>query len=273
MTLAPTRRDDPHPGRAVTARTNARTTARSVLPVVGSLVVFVVAWQALVVVAGYPVFVLPGPATVVERFASAWLDGTMWPHFATTLVEILLGFALGAASALLVGLLLARSRVAERLLSPYIVAAQATPILALAPLIALWFGSGLVSKLVICSLIVFFPVAVATMVGIRSVDRRLLEMSASFRASRAQVVMKVEIPAALPAILGGMRVGITLAVIGAIIGEWSGGDQGLGVLINLARGSLFDIPLMFATLMTLGLLGVALYLSMIVIERRLVGVR
>lgn len=246
---------------------------RSVAPIAASLVVFVALWQIVVVVAGYPVFVLPGPGTVVDRFATAWLDGTMWPHFVTTLVEILLGFALGAAAGLLVGLLLARSHVAERLLSPYIVAAQATPILALAPLIALWFGTGLLSKLVICALIVFFPVAVATMVGIRSVDRRLLEMSASYRASRAQVIAKVEIPAALPAILGGMRVGITLSVIGAIIGEWTGGDKGLGVLINLARGSLFDIPLMFATLMTLGLLGVALYLLMIVVERWLVGVR
>lgn len=246
---------------------------RSIVPVVASLVVFVGAWQAVVAVTRYPVFVLPGPGTVVERFVTAWLDGTMWPHFVTTLVEILLGFAIGAAAGLLVGLLLARSRIAERLLSPYIVAAQATPILALAPLIALWFGTGLLSKLVICSLIVFFPVAVATMVGIRGVDRRLLEMSASYRASRAQVIAKVEVPAALPAILGGMRVGATLAVIGAIIGEWTGGDRGLGVLINLARGSLFDIPLMFATLMTLGLLGVALYLLMIVVERWLVGVR
>jgi len=147
------------------------------------------------------------------------------------------------------------------------------PILALAPLIALWFGSGLVSKLVICSLIVFFPVAVATMVGIRSVDRRLLEMGRSFRATRWQVITKLEIPAALPAILGGMRVGATLAVIGAIVGEWAGGDNGLGVLVNLALGSLFDIPLMFATLMTIGLLGVALYLVMVLIEHRLVGER
>ena len=164
-------------------------------------------------------------------------------------------------------------RLAERLLSPYLVAAQATPVLALAPLIALWFGTGLPSKLVITTLIVFFPVAVATMVGLRSVDPRLLEMARSFRATSGQVIHRVEIPAALPAILGGMRVGITLAVIGAIIGEWAGGDQGLGVLINISRGSLFDIPLMFATLATLALLGVALYLVMVLIERRLVGDR
>ncbi len=268
----------PVPAGAGTASgaSRARRSRRAVFaagPVVTSLVVFLAAWQAVVFVGGYPPFILPGPLTVAERFVRAWADGTMWPHARTTLVEVLLGFAIGAALALVVGVGLARSRLAERLLSPYLVAAQATPILALAPLIALWFGTGLVGKLVITTLIVFFPVAVATMVGIRSVDPRLLEMARSFRASGWQVVTRVEVPAALPAILGGMRVGVTLAVIGAIVGEWAGGDTGLGVLINVARGSLFDIPLMFATLLTLALMGVALYLVMVLIERRLVGDR
>ena len=244
-----------------------------VLPVVASLVVFVLAWQLIVFVAGYPSFILPGPYTVAERFIRAWSDGMMWPHTQTTLVEVLLGFAIGASIGLVTGIGLARSRLAERLLSPYLVAAQATPILALAPLIVLWFGSGLPSKLVICTLIVFFPVAVATMVGIRSVDPRLLEMARSFRATEWQTITRVEVPAALPAILGGLRVGITLAVIGAIVGEWAGGETGLGVLINIARGSLFDIPLMFATLLTLALVGVSLYVVMVLIERRLVGER
>ena len=127
-------------------------------------------------------------------------------------------------------------------------AAQATPILALAPLIVLWFGNGLSSKVVICALIVFFPVAIATMVGIRSVDPRLLELGRSLRATRRQIVARSRSRPRCPTILGGMRVGVTLAVVGAIVGEWAGGEKGLGVLINLARGSLFDIPLMFATL-------------------------
>jgi NitT/TauT family transport system permease protein len=242
-------------------------------PIVVSLIVFIAVWQAVVFVSGFKSFVLPGPWTVAERFVTAWADGTMWPHVQQTLIEVLLGFALGAALALAVGILLARSRLAERLLSPYLVAAQATPVLALAPLIVLWFGNGLASKLVITTLIVFFPVAVATMVGIRSVDPRLLEMARSFRATEWQTISKVEVPAALPAILGGMRVGVTLAVIGAIVSEWAGGEKGLGVLINIARGSLFDTPLMFAALATLAMLGVGLYLVMVLIERRLVGER
>ena len=242
-------------------------------PVGLALVVFVAAWKAIVVVGGYPPFILPPPESVAARFVDAWASGVIGPHAAATLVEIALGFAVGAGLALAVGYLLARSVLAERLLSPYLVAAQATPILALAPLLALWFGPGLTSKVVICALIVFFPVAVATMVGIRSVDARLLELARSLRATRRQIVLTLEIPAALPNILGGMRVGVTLAVVGAIVGEWAGAERGLGVLVNLARGSLFDIPRMFATLVTIALVGVALYLVVVLVERRLVGVR
>lgn len=256
-----------------TARPAHRARWRDWLPVLVGLVVFLAAWKAFVVIGDYPAFILPAPEVVAARFGEAWTSGIMWPHTATTLTEILLGFVVGATAAVLVGILLARSRFAERLLSPYLVAAQATPILALAPLIALWFGSGLLSKVVICALIVFFPVAIATMVGIRGVDRRLREMARAYRATRRQLLLRVEVPAALPAILGGMRVGITLAVIGAIIGEWVGGDQGLGVLINLARGSLFDTPLLFATLLTIALIGIVLYLLTVLVERRLVGVR
>ncbi len=243
------------------------------IPITASLAVFVVVWQAIVFLTGYPSFILPGPWTVAVRFVKAWSDGTIERHAATTLLEILLGFAIGSTLGLLSGILLARSRLAERLLSPYIVAAQSVPILALAPLLVLWFGTGLLSKLVITTLIVFFPVAIATMVGIRTVDPGLLEMARSFRATGRQIAIRVEIPAALPSILGGMRVGVTLAVIGAIVAEWAGAESGLGVLINIARGSLFDIPLMFATLVTLAMIGVALYACMVVIERRLVGDR
>jgi NitT/TauT family transport system permease protein len=242
-----------------------------VLPVLSAGVVFVVAWKLVVVIGNYPTFVLPAPEVVAGRFVTAWSDGTMPPHAAATLTEILLGFAVGASFAVLFGYLLARSPLAEKLLSPYLVAAQATPILALAPLLVLWLGTGLLPKVVICALIVFFPVAVATMVGIRSIDARLLELGHSLRATRWQVFRHLELPAALPQMLGGMRVGVTLAVIGAIVGEWAGAERGLGVLVNLARGALFDFPLMFATLLTIAAIAVALYLIVVLIERALVG--
>jgi NitT/TauT family transport system permease protein len=243
------------------------------LPVVAALAVFLVVWRLAVVITGFPEFILPTPEAVAGRWVTAMLDGIIEPHLAATLVEIALGLLVGAGFGLVVGYGLARSQLVERLLSPYLVAAQATPILALAPLIALWFGPGLLGKVLICALIVFFPVAVSTMVGIRSVDARLLELGRALRATRRQVLTTLEIPAALPSIFGGLRVGVTLAVVGAIVAEWAGADRGLGVLINLARGSLFDIPLMFATLLTIALVGIALYLVVVAIERRMVGAR
>ena len=250
---------------------NLKRLANQVAPVAAALAVFLVVWQVIVSVGNYPSFILPDPGRVLERFVRAWAQGTLEPHALTTLTEIALGLLAGGLTGLALGILLARSGLAERLLSPYIVAAQATPVLALAPLIALWFGSGLGSKVLICALIVFFPIAVATMVGIRSVDAKLLELARSLRATRWQVLTKLQIPGALPQILGGLRIGVTLAVVGAIVGEWAGADRGLGVLINLARGSLFDIPLMFATLLTIALIGVGLYLAVVLVERRLVG--
>jgi len=241
------------------------------LPVIAAGVIFVLAWKLVVIVGNYPQFILPAPEVVARRFVDAWLDGTMAPHAWATLSEIGLGFSAGATLAVGFGYVLARSRLAERLLSPYLVAAQATPVLVLAPLLVLWLGTGLLPKVVICALIVFFPVAVSTMVGIRSVDRRLLELGRSLRATHWQVLRHLELPAALPQILGGMRVGVTLAVIGAIVGEWAGADRGLGVLINIARGSMFDYPLMFATLATIAAIAVALYLVVVLVERALVG--
>lgn len=243
---------------------------RDIGPVAAAALLFAAVWQAIVILGDYQAFILPGPLVVAERFASGWTEGTIGPHFATTLAEVLLGLAVGATAGILTGILLARSRLAARLLSPYIVAAQATPILALAPLIALWFGTGLSSRVLICALICFFPIAVGTMVGIRSVDPRLIELGRSLRATRWQRLSRIEVPSALPQILGSLRVGVTLAVVGAIVAEWAGGDRGLGVLINLSRGSMFDIPLMFATLFTIAMLGVALYLTVVAVERRLV---
>ncbi len=234
---------------------------------------FLLLWKLVVVIGGYPTFILPPPESVIARLVQAWTEGLMAPHAATTLLEVALGFTVGGTIGLVFGYALGRSSIVARLVSPYLVAAQATPILALAPVLALWFGPGLLGKVVIAGLIVFFPVAVSAMVGIRSVDAGLLELGRSLRATRRQVLLTLEIPAALPSIFGGLRIGVTLAVVGAIVGEWAGAERGLGVLVNIARGSLFDIPLMFATLMTIAAFGVALYLIVVLVERRLVRAR
>ena len=236
-----------------------------------SLAVFLVVWKLATVIGDYPEFILPAPEVVADRAARAIGSGVLWEHTATTLLEVVLGFAAGATAAVLTGIALGKSVLVERVLSPYIVAAQAVPILALAPLLNIWFGGGLLARVVICALIVFFPIAIATMVGIRSADPLLDEMLRSLGARPAQRTRLLEIPSALPVIFGGLRVGVTLAVIGAVVAEWAGASVGLGVLINIANQGLFDTPLMFVALAALAIIGLAFYGLVVVVERRLVS--
>jgi NitT/TauT family transport system permease protein len=235
-----------------------------------SLAVFLAIWKLVTVVGGYPEYILPAPEVVAERGLRAIASGVLWEHTLTTLVEVILGFAVGAAAAILVGIALGKSVVVERVLSPYIVAAQAVPILALAPLLDIWFGGGLTARVTICALIVFFPIAIATMVGIRSTDPLLDEMLRSHGATPAQRTRLLEVPSALPVIFGGLRVGVTLAVIGAVVAEWAGASVGLGVLINIANQGLFDTPLMFVALAVLAIIGLVFYGLVVLVERRLV---
>ena len=174
-----------------------------------SLAAFLAAWKLLTVVTGMPDYILPAPEIVAERALRAIGSGLLWEHTAVTISEILLGLAVGATSAIAVGTALGKSVVIERVLSPYIVAAQSVPILALAPLLDIWFG-------------------------------------------------------------GGLRVGVTLAVIGAIVAEWAGASSGLGVLINIADQGLFDTPLMFVALTTLAVIGIGLHGLVVMVERRVV---
>ena len=235
-----------------------------------SLAAFLVAWKLLTVVTGTPDYILPAPEVVADRALRAIGSGLLWEHTAVTISEILVGLAVGATSAVAVGTALGKSVVIERVLSPYIVAAQSVPILALAPLLDIWFGGGLLARVLICALIVFFPIAIATMVGIRAADPLLREMFRSLGATPGQITARLEIPSALPVLFGGLRVGVTLAVIGAVVAEWAGASSGLGVLINIADQGLFDTPLMFVALATLAVIGIGLHGLVVSIERRVV---
>ena len=235
-----------------------------------SLAVFLAVWKLATVMGGYPDFILPAPEAVLAEGLDALASGVLWEHTSVTLLEVVLGFAVGASAAIAAGVALGKSVLIERVLSPYIVAAQAVPILALAPLLHIWFGGGLLARVVICALIVFFPIAIATMVGIRSTDPLLDELLRSLGARSSQRTRLLEIPSALPVLFGGLRVGVTLAVIGAVVAEWAGASAGLGVLINIANQGLFNTPLMFVALATLATIGLAFYGLVVLAERRLV---
>lgn len=227
-------------------------------------------WEGFTRWSGLPAFILPAPWAVLERFSRTLVDGSLLRHTGVTLLEVLLGLLSGTVGALGVGYAIAKSRVFERVASPFLVASQAVPIVAIAPLLIIWFGQGMLSKVLICSLIVFFPVLVNTVVGLRAVPVSLTELMHSLRASRLQLLIYLEVPAALPIFLGGLRIGATLAVIGAIVGEFVGADQGLGFLINVGRGQ-FDTALVFVAVFTLIGLALSLYGLVILLEKRLLS--
>ena len=237
-----------------------------------SLILAIILWDLLVRLANFPAFILPPPGLVWTRFWQVLRDGSLLRHSLITLFEVLAGLALGVSAATCLGYLLAKSRVIERLLSPYIVASQAVPIVAIAPLLVIWCPPGLLSKVLICGLIVFFPVLVNTMVGLRSVPEDLRDLMRSLQASGWQTFSLLEMPAALPAFLGGLRIGATLAVIGAVVGEFVGADRGLGFMINLARGQ-FDTALVFVAVLTLVAMALVLYGMVTLLEARLLSWR
>ena len=233
-----------------------------------SLITLVLAlslWQLLVLLLKLPEFILPSPAAVAAKFIQSFSSGQWWRHTSFTLLEVALGLVIGTLLALVLGYLLYQSPLAEKLLSPFLVSTQAVPIVAIAPLLVIWFGPGSLSKVLVCALTLFFPVLVNTVVGVRSVDVELRELLRSLEATPAQVVRYLELPAALPVLFGGLKVGATLSVIGAVVSEFVSSDRGLGFLVNLARG-LFDTPLMFVALFTLMAMALGLYGCVSLIE-------
>jgi NitT/TauT family transport system permease protein len=229
---------------------------------------FFVGWHLAARLGGLPSFILPSPADVWTRFLTVLADGSLLAHALVTLTESLTGLLAGAIFATLMGYLIARSRLLENLLSPYLVASQAIPLVAIAPLLVIWFGPGMFSKFLICALIVFFPVLVNTVVGVRAVPAALHDLMTSLRASRAQSLLKLEVPAALPVFLGGLRIGATLSVIGAVVGELVGSDSGLGFLVNVGRGQ-YDTALVFVAVFALIALALTLYGLVALAEKKL----
>ena len=240
---------------------------QNILPALLSIVFALLAWQLTVQVTQLPRFILPAPADVWARFVKALMDGSLLYHTRITLAEIVLGLLSGIAFATVTGYMLAKSRSLEKVLSPYLVASQAIPVVAIAPLLVIWLGDGILSKVVICALIVFFPVLVNTVVGVRAVPTALYDLMHSIRATRLQILLKLELPASLPVLLGGLRIGATLSVIGAIVGELVDAQQGLGFLLQLGDFQ-YDTSMVFVAVFTLIALALSLYGVVTLLERK-----
>ena len=219
------------------------------------LVALVGVWELLARLEVVEPYILPAPTAVLDRLMADW--PVLWGHTVTTLAEIGAGFGLGAVVGVVLALPIAYSAVFRNTVYPLIVASQAVPKIAVAPLLVLWLGFGMWPKIVITALMVFFPVVVTAAEGFASVDRSLLELLRSVSAPRHQIFTRVTLPHSLPRIMAGLKIGITLAVVGAIVGEWVGADSGLGYLLVYAN-TFLDSTLLFAALVLLVVIGVAL---------------
>ena len=263
--------DMTHPAKLISIP-GSKLQARNHFLVPVSMTLAILLWELAARLGEFPAFILPTPSLVLTRLVQVTGDGSLLRHTGVTLQEVVAGLALGVSSATGLGYLLAKSRTVERLLAPYVVASQSVPIVAIAPLLVIWFGPGLISKVLICALITFFPVLINTIVGVRSVPEDLSDLMRSLQSTRWQTFKLLEVPAALPIFLGGLRIGATLSVIGAVVGEFVGADRGLGFLINRARGQ-YDTALVFVAVLTLVIMALALYSSVLWLEKRLLSWR
>jgi NitT/TauT family transport system permease protein len=246
----------------------ARLRARAFVPLLALLGALLI-WEGIARLAIYPVFILPGPGLVIERLGQVLADGSLWPHVMTTVGQMMAGLAIGVPTGVMAGVLLGKNRTLEAALSPIILAAQSTPVVAYAPLLIIWFGSGSTSKVVITALIVFFPMLVNTMAGIHNVPPSRHELMRLFNATPWQTFWKLEFPASLPVLFAGLRVSVTLAVIGSVVGEFISASSGLGYLIKVARDR-YDTPLVLVAVVALAVLARLAYWLVTLIERRVV---
>lgn len=234
-----------------------------------ALALFLLIWETIILVNQYPTFILPTPRQVVQSFSDNWQNGIIPRHLTITLGEIALAFSIAFVLAASVGYLLAKSPLLEKIVSPYIIATQAVPLVAIGPLIIIWLNTGPVQNAIIAALITFFPMLINTIVGVRNVRDEYRALMRSYAANPWQVFLKLEVPAALPIFFGGVRVGVTLSVIGVVVAELMWADRGLGFLINFAQGML-DTPLLFAAVVTLSTMAIMLYLIAAILERILI---
>jgi len=228
------------------------------------------AWHWVTAMEIYPSFIIPPPSAVFEAFQESLTNGVLLSNTATTLEEMLFGLLFGVSIGLVLGYAIAKIPLLEQILSPIIVAFQSTPIVAYAPLLIIWFGSGPTSKIVTTAVIVFFPTLINTIVGIRSVNPQLKDLMRSLNATRWQVFTRLEVPSALPMVLAGLKTSSTLAVIGAVVGEFVSSGSGLGYLVTLARNQ-YDTPLVMVAVFTMTVIALSLYSFVAFLEWRLLA--
>lgn len=237
-----------------------------------SLFMLIGLWQIVTSLTLIQPFLLPPPIRVLEEFQKVINNGTLWKHTSVTLGQVIPGLAIGVFAGMSLGYLIAKNRFIEALIAPIVVAFQAVPVVAYAPLLVVWFGSGGQSKIITCALIVFFPMLMNTVTGIRNVPKDLRDLMHVYRANHWQLFRSLELPAAMPILLTGLKTSATLAVIGSVVGEFIVANAGLGMYINLARTQ-YNTPLVFVCAITMAIMAGGLYALVSLLERRLLAWR
>jgi ABC-type nitrate/sulfonate/bicarbonate transport system permease component len=232
----------------------------------GVLVGVTLATELIVRAAHVKPYVFPPPSAVLRELAGE--PGLFLHNAWATICEAGVGLALGAAAALLFAAAALHSRLLDRVLTPLIVVSQTIPVIALAPLLVLWLGYGILPRVVICALIAFFPMAVTSLQGLRATDEQLLLLLRSVGAGRWRIFWRVRMPGAAPFLAAGLRTGVTLSLVGAVVSEWAGTDRGLGYLVLSANARLATAQA-FAAVLVITALGLAAYGGVVLLERRL----
>jgi len=234
-----------------------------------SLVVFFGAWEGFIRAAGIPSYLVPPPSAVLVALEQNMTSLLYWQAIGATLGEVLLGFIIGSVLGIGLGVVLALSTMMNRIIYPYVVALQTVPKIAIAPLMIVWFGFGLQSKVLIVALTATFPLLVNTIAGLRATDADRLDLLKGLCASRAQTLRYVQFPSALPYVFAGLNTAIVLAVIGAIVGEFVGATQGLGYLIIISSAHL-ETATLFSAIFAAAFAGIAMFYAISFTERRLI---
>lgn len=239
--------------------------AHVMFPLAGTAIILLV-WHYYVVLFQVPIVVLPRPWQVLQAMVNEWkvLGEEAW----ITALECIYGFALAMGIGIPIAVIMTYSRIANQMFYPLLVASQSIPKVAVAPILLVWFGTGIKSKLAMAFVIAFFPVVVDTATGLRSTSPELIELARSLQCTRLQTFFKIQLPSALPSIFSGAKIAVTLSVIGAVIGEFIGSNEGLGNLLLTANSQL-NSPLVWASLTVLSVLGVILYGLVVVAEKLL----
>lgn len=241
---------------------------RIVAPLI-SVTVMLLLWSLAVRQFAIPEYILPKPEAVLSALATGYIRGAFWPHFAFTIKATLGGFLIGACLALITGAVAAESRLFDRFLGPIIVGFQAVPKVALAPLITVWFGYEMASKIVMVILISFFPLFVNTVAGVRNTNPALIDLMRSYSASRSQIFWRVKLPSAADHIFAGLQIALVLSLLGAVVSEFVASSKGLGYLIKVSSVNL-QVDIVFAAALSLALIGLAGHAAINALHHRVV---